>query len=702
MRRTAGGILFAACLACLLAGAARGGFSWGDGSSVVFGGTPIGIGKSTEDIDKTKTALVDAGLAKDAKQAELQVVQMQDRMLAALKLVKGKDAAVSDTLKAMLRKGTLDVDLVKSGPTDQEGTTVSLIHDGVATPLVNVKSPLLLPPAGASFDVTALVSLALTLYHEGIHVRQEIPDVTETDAHRKEAAQRRDTCKREIEAHGAELDLIKELDTAVTQLKANPDFVPSGVSDFTKGVVEKLKTVDKKEIDKLHRELERQTIGGTLSKNRYTSACEQFEKFLNGTLTWEKLQAAIGKIPRGTSTVFAPLQRKIVLFPISSLVFGVADDAAFVLETPFQQVISLDPVPGRGLLLVSGTAGDELGGVVAYRDADGDGLYDARTLTTVVAPTPALRSGLDLLDLGDEKFYVTDFPSGSIYRLADGNDDGIPDGLGVNIAGGLPIPDSFVTFALAEDGTFFGFDAPLDVSPSFTGDEPTLRLSDTDGDGLLDDTDVAPFSDRLRVEPTVLDPLVPGGMTARIQLNAGSDFWVLAVDRTTGSVRDVLASGFAPSLAPLTVSLDSPLGADEGLVVHDFTHGIIGQATLATPPGAAVHLTLTPLADPISAGEFADFRILATNDGFGPARSVTVSGTVPPVVPWRTDRPGCNVVGGSFTCPLGDLEPGDAEVIHLTTPTDATDCGGTLFIIVGAGSVETPGEEQAASISINC
>jgi hypothetical protein len=702
MRRTAGGIVFAACLACLLAGAARGGFSWGDGNSVVFGGTPIGIGKSTEDIDKTKTALVNAGLAKDAKAAELQVVQMQDRMLAALKLVKGKDAGVSDTLKAMLRKGTLDVDLVKSGPTDQEGTTVSLIHDGVATPLVNVKSPLLLPPAGASFDVTALVSLALTLYHEGIHVRQDIPDVTETDAHRKEAAQRRDTCKREIEAHGAELELIKELDTAVLKLKANPDFVPSGVSDFTKSVVEKLKTVDKKEIDTLHRELERQTIGGTLSKNRYTSACEQYEKFLNGTLTWEKLQEAIGKIPRGTSTVFAPLQRKIVLFPISSLVFGVADDAAFVLETPFEQVVSLDPVPGRGLLLVAGTVGDELGGVVAYRDANGDGLYDAGTLTTVVGPTPALRSGLDLLDLDDETFYVTGLAPRAIYRLADGNGDGVPDGLGVNIAAGLTIPDSFVTFSLAEDGTFYGFGAPLDTNPSFTGDEPTVRLGDENGDGLIDNLDRFFFIDMLRVEPAVLDPLVPGATTARIQLTGGSDFWVLAVDRTTGYVRDVVGSGFAPSLAPITVSLDSPVGADEGLVVHDFTHGIIGQATLTTPPDAAVHVTLTPLGDPIAAGDVADFRILATNDGSRPARDVSVSIIVPPVLPWRTDRAGCNVVGGSFTCPLGDLEPGDAEVIHLTTPTDATDCGGTLFIIVGAAGVESAGEERAASISMSC
>jgi hypothetical protein len=48
-------------------------------------------------------------------------------------------------------------------------------------------------------------------------------------------------------------------------------------------------------------------------------------------------------------------------------------------------------------------------------------------------------------------------------------------------------------------------------------------------------------------------------------------------------------------------------------------------------------------------------------------------------------------------CSLGDLAPRDAEVVHVTAPTDATDCGGALFVVADAKD-----DEQAATISIDC
>jgi hypothetical protein len=457
------------------------------------------------------------------------------------------------------------------------------------------------------------------------------------------------------------------------------------------------------------KELETQQVSSTFARNRYQSACAAYQDFLDKKITYEELKRKIGELPAGPSEVFAPLRRVVfVPVPTIGLLGEILDGRQTLIETPLDTILGLDQFPDRGLLLVSGLFGGH-GAVIGYRDANDDGVYDAGSFFVAVQPTPLLTGDLELVDRpGTDRVFVHDGPSGALYPLLDTNENGLPDTLGPNAAAGTPIPPDFVRILLAPDGTAFGFEGIAGTDDLFTTDEPTLRLRDVDGDGLYDRTQLRTFGERLGLEPIVLGPLSVGDTTAAVHASAGSSLEILAVDRATGYVNDLLATvGGVPSLAVRTIPLARPLAAGEGLVVHDVTDGVIGQATLVSSPGPDVHVVDAPLVDPVAAGDTADFRILVTNDGRATATGVVVAAAIPPVVAWAVDDPSCVIDGGALVCAIGDLEPAESRVVHLTAPLHGDDCGGTLFTIVGATATnESPfdarDDEDAATISIDC
>jgi hypothetical protein len=710
--RRSGGIAALVVAAGLLwTGSGDAGFTWPKGAAApsIGGRTPIGSGRKTDDVDATVDALVASGKAKDTKDAQAKLGTIQDAALKAIALVNKHDSTVGERLRGMLRSGRLDIDFERSGPDDAVGSHVSVVDkNGLATDAINVHLAALTQAEGGK-SIRATVALALTLYHEGIHAGQETPALKETDPQRQVAEARRNQCNKEIEAHSADIKVTDDLEAAVKSLKANPDFKPAdGADALVKEVIAKLRD-NRDAIDQLLSELDIQKTGSTYAKNRYETAKTAYQAFLDGKLTLAQLKEKIGQIPAGPSVVFEPLKRLIfVPVPTIGLIDQIGDGRDSLIETPFELIFDLDPLPDRGLLLVSGLIGGK-GAVLAYRDSNGDGFYEGSPTSTVVTPTPLLTSNLELVDRqGTERVLVHDGASGALYPLLDGNHDGVPETLGPNAAAATPIPPDFVTLLMGADGTAYGFEGIAGTDDTFTTEEPTLLLRDDNLDGVFDRARVRSFGDRLALEPVVLGPLSAGDTTATVQAAAGSSLEVLAVDRATGYVNDLVATvDKMPSLAPLRIDLDRPLEPGEGLAIHDVTDGVFGQATLVSSPGADVHVEETPVADPVSSGDAADFRILVANDGGAPASDVTVSGEIPPVVAWAVDDPACRIAGGSLTCLLGELAPGEARVVHLTVPLHDDDCGGALFTIVGATATnESPFDEQddetSATISVDC
>jgi len=108
----------------------------------------------------------------------------------------------------------------------------------------------------------------------------------------------------------------------------------------------------------------------------------------------------------------------------------------------------------------------------------------------------------------------------------------------------------------------------------------------------------------------------------------------------------------------------------------------------------------------IDAGDTAAFTILVTNEGPGTAKGVTLTDTLPSGIVWSEDSADCSIAAGVLTCAFGDLADGATRTVHVTGPTDATDCGtlsNTAVVAAANEAVANVGDNlSTATITVNC
>ena len=106
-------------------------------------------------------------------------------------------------------------------------------------------------------------------------------------------------------------------------------------------------------------------------------------------------------------------------------------------------------------------------------------------------------------------------------------------------------------------------------------------------------------------------------------------------------------------------------------------------------------------AGPVSAGDPIGFDLVVKNDGAGLAHGVTVSDTLPTGFSWSEDSADCSITAGVLTCSFGDMAPGATRSVHLSTPTDAADCG-TVNNTASVGTSNDGSDSDSASVVIQC
>jgi uncharacterized repeat protein (TIGR01451 family) len=108
----------------------------------------------------------------------------------------------------------------------------------------------------------------------------------------------------------------------------------------------------------------------------------------------------------------------------------------------------------------------------------------------------------------------------------------------------------------------------------------------------------------------------------------------------------------------------------------------------------------------INAGETAAFTIVVSNHGDGLARHVTLSDPLPAGIDWSEDSAACSIASGVMTCDFGDLAAGATRTIHVSGPTDATDCGTLTNTATVSATNEANGDAaddtSTATITVNC
>jgi uncharacterized repeat protein (TIGR01451 family) len=125
-----------------------------------------------------------------------------------------------------------------------------------------------------------------------------------------------------------------------------------------------------------------------------------------------------------------------------------------------------------------------------------------------------------------------------------------------------------------------------------------------------------------------------------------------------------------------------------------------GRITVECPD---IDITKVADDDVVSAGTDVGFTITVWNDGPGTAYDVTVEDELPSGLDWTIDPAvdGCAITDGVLACDLGDLEDGDQVVIHLSAPTDESQCGSYDNLAMVDASNDDPADDQD-SVAVLC
>ena len=116
----------------------------------------------------------------------------------------------------------------------------------------------------------------------------------------------------------------------------------------------------------------------------------------------------------------------------------------------------------------------------------------------------------------------------------------------------------------------------------------------------------------------------------------------------------------------------------------------------------SISILKTAIADSISAGELASFKIVVHNAGPGSAKDVTISDTLPGAIDWTVDDTAhCGIVTGVLTCTFDSVASGEDVTVIVSGETGVEDCGQLQNTATVAASNEGDGQPQIALDSVD-
>ena len=252
-----------------------------------------------------------------------------------------------------------------------------------------------------------------------------------------------------------------------------------------------------------------------------------------------------------------------------------------------------------------------------------------------------------------------------------------------------------------------GLDGNNTDDDTITVECPDITIDKTPDDGVISAGDQASFTivvgndgPGTAYDVTLTDEL-PGGITWAITpAVTGCSITAGTLDCDLGD----LAAGASVSVTVVGTTdaadcgvLDNTASADAS---NDDEVSDVGAITVQCPD-----LDITKVADDdsVSAGSDVGFTITVSNDGPGTAYDVTVTDELPEGLDWVLDPAvdGCGIAAGVLQCDLGDLEDGDEVEIHVSAPTDETDCGTYDNLASADASNDAPVEDDD-SVTVLC
>ena len=177
---------------------------------------------------------------------------------------------------------------------------------------------------------------------------------------------------------------------------------------------------------------------------------------------------------------------------------------------------------------------------------------------------------------------------------------------------------------------------------------------------------------------------LPGGPGINWSIDPASDGWSItgsAPNQTLVYEPTTLAGESSTSVHVVSDTTAASCGIYDNTATITTVNDGSGEASDSVTlncPDIAVEKTATNT--PIPVGEDLVFDITLTNIGEGVAFDVVLTDELPAGFAWSVDNAACDIVDGTLTCELGDMEPGASVTVTLTAPTvdegpGSEDCG---------------------------
>lgn len=590
-------------IVCALGPAASAGFKFPkDDANPAFDGYPLGDGSNKQanldKIQKTKDKLAEkinadlvaqgqpplAGDAlKQAAEAKFDAIRCNVAKaveLAGAQIGKDFGEAKAKCGKDLLDKGSICIDFGSGA----QGAQFCDASADCVDDKINIDVDKFGCAKLACYD-PVLWDATMTLYEEISHSLQDFtaaadPDADKANAKRqqKAACNEKDVDDKTIPINQALIDGLNNIGNGQPHGQTQP--VAKKVLDE----IEKLPAGQAKTdaIDKLKKEAEKQKAFDEDTRACYQAAKDALGEFLAGTIDKATLNERLGKIKWQIAGQTAPIEQPALgTFYSGEATSGVVTQGqagqTFLLATGLAGVYDLELILGGDVLLISGTNALGLGSVLRVADLDGDQIFQAADLQTVVPPTPQLRYTLDLFQpTSGGPAYVYDGLSRLVRPLVDVTFDGIPDQLGGPLNGTMPGLEWVRHFKRTDDGRLLGFET-LAIDGNYHPGQPIYELVDAGGDGFYEQLVTHTTFGDVGFAPAPRLTPISGATALEVGAMPGSALVVWTLD-SLGQLAAPIGSGSVPANDHvLTLALSQPLQGGEFVVVEDQTHQLLSN-----------------------------------------------------------------------------------------------------------------------------
>lgn len=430
-------------------------------------------------------------------QVRQRAIDIYTGLCKAIDLVTQQNKAVGDCLAMLKKKGKIcvafDANQQVSGACKADQKDTCSENDPV-----NVNADFIALGCPPPYD-SKLWELAIVLLHEGLHAVQDFSkDTADADACKMAGKEHKRVACMEVDAHMTGVTWADDVINALIDLLLHRP-LHAGASAATKAIYDG--------INLLPEPARTAAIGALLAKagevkksDQWAKDCYQkvkdaYDDFINADIsTPAKKQAALQALKLALNgekwkVVTDPVTPKRLLSNAHSgnieEVFGDVRDQT--LATGLNSVKDMLLSADHHVLLVSGVQLSNTLSLLAYVDANSNGVFESSELLPIISNDPRLGDNLSLFRATNGTIYIYDSLQENIWSLADLDRNGIPEQLErVVFHSETPLYDA-LTWAVSKDGRRLTSYNHIDSTmPALLDNSPRTVATDEDGDGLFE------------------------------------------------------------------------------------------------------------------------------------------------------------------------------------------------------------------------